>query len=951
MKKKTLTLVALLCTFVLGAWAEDSQPAQFKYIERSWSDSQVKVVDTEKTITEGYTILTGAKDPDDWELLGSKDDYNDHYYVVVGGTNVTYKTLNVYGKAHLILCDGATLTCTGGILVERNNNNAHLFIYGQKNDTGKLIVTNSYDDAAGIGSSNGRNWGTISIHGGNLDITGGKRAAGIGGGGLDGKYGAYEGVTSIYGGHIKAQGGKSGAGIGNGARSGNGGQMYFYGGEITATGGETAAGVGGGGSHVPLFSENKAGGLCGSIYVYAAKLTAQGGEKGAGIGTGTQIDNDYVFKGELYVYHAGAVVTATGGKYGAGIGGGYMSDGIKTYINGGTVTAKGGEDAAGIGSGEYQDININYGNRGGGETHISGGTVRAEGTGYGAGIGGGELGLGGNTYITGGTVIAIVGDDCTGRNDKKGSAIGGGKGISNKDDDFSARVLEIGANMMVTGGDAENNNDGVFSSDLRVPACRWRNFVKIEICPHTAQNNHTTAEDITYSIVDNSYHDRYCRYCKTVIREDHAAGECPCGKTGYSFTTYVPSSSTGGSGYQLKQTYRVNANNEFYLPDCDVVPTGYKFLGWEMNPDPEDADKWAAVKGGGGGEDNKIAAGTSVKTLEGMDNAKFYARYLYDFKAAWQWNADCTMCTLILSCDAWTNSNFQVVFTQNDAIVREYLTDCVEYSISYTYNDDVNGYKYQFSTQKRVPYELTLQDNADNSAAIAAAATICTTYNAKYDVTLSGRTLYRDGKWNTLCLPFDVNVGSGPLSGDNVEAMVLRSSDSGLSGTTLTLNFDDATSIPAGTPFIIKWGTKESHPDTDLTDPEFTGVTVSTATNDVNFDSGAFKGTYAKQEYTTENQNILLLGDDNNLYYPQPSGGSNPSIGAFRAYFELNSGASARAFVLNFGESETTGILSTTNLTNFTNSDAWYDLSGCRLNAKPTAKGLYINNGRKVVIK
>ena len=40
------------------------------------------------------------------------------------------------------------------------------------------------------------------------------------------------------------------------------------------------------------------------------------------------------------------------------------------------------------------------------------------------------------------------------------------------------------------------------------------------------------------------------------------------------------------------------------------------------------------------------------------------------------------------------------------------------------------------------------------------------------------------------------------------------------------------------------------------------------------------------------------------------------------------------------------------NYTNFTNySDDWYTLSGTRLNGKPATKGLYINNGRKVVIK
>ena len=31
--------------------------------------------------------------------------------------------------------------------------------------------------------------------------------------------------------------------------------------------------------------------------------------------------------------------------------------------------------------------------------------------------------------------------------------------------------------------------------------------------------------------------------------------------------------------------------------------------------------------------------------------------------------------------------------------------------------------------------------------------------------------------------------------------------------------------------------------------------------------------------------------------------------------------------------------------------DSWYDLNGRRLNAAPTTKGVYIVNGRKVVIK
>ena len=32
-------------------------------------------------------------------------------------------------------------------------------------------------------------------------------------------------------------------------------------------------------------------------------------------------------------------------------------------------------------------------------------------------------------------------------------------------------------------------------------------------------------------------------------------------------------------------------------------------------------------------------------------------------------------------------------------------------------------------------------------------------------------------------------------------------------------------------------------------------------------------------------------------------------------------------------------------------SEAWYTLDGVRLSGKPSKKGLYINNGRKIVIK
>ena len=242
---------------------------------------------------------------------------------------------------------------------------------------------------------------------------------------------------------------------------------------------------------------------------------------------------------------------------------------------------------------------------------------------------------------------------------------------------------------------------------------------------------------------------------------------------------------------------------------------------------------------------------------------------------------------------------------------------------------------------------LALADAADNTAAIADHA------GQTLAVALSGRTLYKDGAWNTLCLPFSVTTASGPLSGDNVQAMTLNTTTSNLADGTLTLNFDAAETIPAGTPFIIKW----DNTGVNITNPVFDGVTVSNTTNDATVeDVLTFTGTYAPVSIGSEGDNTkLYLGAANKLYYPNAA----MTIGTHRAYFQLADGITAgepaslvRAFNLNFGDDEATGIISVHD-SGFTvnGSDAWYTLDGRRLDGQPTAKGLYIHGGKKVAIK
>ena len=239
--------------------------------------------------------------------------------------------------------------------------------------------------------------------------------------------------------------------------------------------------------------------------------------------------------------------------------------------------------------------------------------------------------------------------------------------------------------------------------------------------------------------------------------------------------------------------------------------------------------------------------------------------------------------------------------------------------------------------------DINLRDNDDNRSLVEAAND-----NAlgALNVTLKGRKLYKDGAWNTLCLPFDVTIKESVLDDDDVKAMVLDVKTSGLNADELTLNFVDApATIPAGTPFIIKW--KQA---AILENPAFNGVTIDKTAPEVAFNGGWFEGTYRPVNWAVEDQNILFLGDANTLYYPK----AGAHLNAFRAYFLLedDSNFGAREIVVNFGE-ETTGVVSMHNseCLMLNKADAWYTVNGVKLDGKPTAKGMYIHGGRKVVIK
>ena len=252
-------------------------------------------------------------------------------------------------------------------------------------------------------------------------------------------------------------------------------------------------------------------------------------------------------------------------------------------------------------------------------------------------------------------------------------------------------------------------------------------------------------------------------------------------------------------------------------------------------------------------------------------------------------------------------------------------------------------------TARFVPLHLTLADDSDNSQTII-------NYNARKatSVTLQGRTLYKDGDWNTLCLPFEVVVSKSPLSGDGVRVMELDADATHFDATDLlTVSFKPVTNdtLVAGKPYIIKW----NNTGENLESPVFSRVRISnTAPVEVAFDGGMFVGNYSPFAIDEENINeIAYLGAGNTLGYAD----APRTLRSCRAHFELPTVNGARAMtrsIIYFGEEtsdikevETNSQLSTLN----SQFSGWYTIDGRKLAGEPTQKGVYIHDGRKVVIK
>ena len=202
-------------------------------------------------------------------------------------------------------------------------------------------------------------------------------------------------------------------------------------------------------------------------------------------------------------------------------------------------------------------------------------------------------------------------------------------------------------------------------------------------------------------------------------------------------------------------------------------------------------------------------------------------------------------------------------------------------------------------------------------------------------------------EWNTMVLPFDISVAKLSYALGYAIVNVVKPEATTGDKVKFQLTMDK---IPANTPFAVK--TTDAIADDQVID--FGLQTIKYEANPA-VGAGAdnvFHGVYTAMDITSANPEYRFCAG--NVWPHISQAGSKYVVRPFNAYMEIDAANLARDIVFEFEELDgsTTSIKSVDfGSSKAYEADGWYTINGMKLNAAPTEKGIYINNGKKVVVK
>lgn len=239
-----------------------------------------------------------------------------------------------------------------------------------------------------------------------------------------------------------------------------------------------------------------------------------------------------------------------------------------------------------------------------------------------------------------------------------------------------------------------------------------------------------------------------------------------------------------------------------------------------------------------------------------------------------------------------------------------------------------------FQTQYMDAIELVLYDNGDNRSLINVNNwKIC-------DVTIKNRIFKKDGSWQPLCLPFNLDVPGSVLDGADVRALTSINVRSGVA----IINFlTPVTKIQAGKSYLIRW-----QGGTNIVNPQFKGVEMlANADREYRRGQMTFLGHYDYNMYMEDNDeyDFYMTGDP--ILSPIEVGSVVHAF-EFTVYRNRYSVVEINTVVMYTGEEEDI-VVGVDPLGENEEETVIYNLAGQRL--QELQKGINIVNGKKILVK
>ena len=207
-------------------------------------------------------------------------------------------------------------------------------------------------------------------------------------------------------------------------------------------------------------------------------------------------------------------------------------------------------------------------------------------------------------------------------------------------------------------------------------------------------------------------------------------------------------------------------------------------------------------------------------------------------------------------------------------------------------------------------------------------------------------------KWNAMVLPFDVTPRDLVNAfNDYVVVNLVDADRTTTNNVQFQLWMDE---IPANTPFLIKTSGAVASPTT-LTFADKTIKYVETPSVDAG-NGYTFEGNYAGITVDKDASYLRFLVGNREKWAQIGATSANAwDVTEFAAFVNLTQAAAGRevTFTMEEADGSTTTVKSINmeNTINNANAEGWYTIDGMKLNAAPTQKGIYINNGKKIVVK